>query len=121
MALAIGSDKAELIRLTQEADLVAPSSLPAELGNAFSAMFKRGRISLDDAKAALGVYLQIPLSLVEIDLETALELSHSLRVYAYDAYVIACGLDQQAPLLSLDEGQRQMARRAGLKVLEVAE
>jgi predicted nucleic acid-binding protein len=45
--------KPALIELATGTELLAPSSLAAELGNAFSAMFKRKRISLEEAKAAL--------------------------------------------------------------------
>jgi predicted nucleic acid-binding protein len=44
--------KPALIQLTAGTDLLAPSSLTAELGNAFSAMFKQRRISLEDANEA---------------------------------------------------------------------
>lgn len=108
-----------LIRLTQDAELLAPSSLPVELGNAFSAMFTRGRTSPGEAKAALEMFRQIPIHLTEIDLARALELSHELGVYAYDAYVIACSLEHRAPLLTLDTGQQAAARRAGVTVLEI--
>lgn len=112
--------KPALIRLTAGADLLVPSSLPAELGNAFSAMFKQRRISLEEAKAALEQYARIPIRFAEIDLPAALELSSRLAIYAYDAYVIHCGLLHRAPLLTLDAGQKQAALRAGLQVLEVS-
>jgi len=38
--------KRQLINLSKGADLIAPPSLHWEIGNAFSAMFKRKRISL---------------------------------------------------------------------------
>lgn len=111
--------KPVLVRLTEGAELLAPASLPVELGNAFSAMFKRGRISLESAKAAAEVYQRIPVRLTEIDLPRALEISHDLGIYAYDAYVIVCGLMHRAPMLTLDGGLRDAARRAGVQVLEV--
>ena len=40
------ASKPALIRLTEGVELLSPASLPAEMGNAFSAMFKRRRISL---------------------------------------------------------------------------
>jgi predicted nucleic acid-binding protein len=53
--------KEQLIVTTKGADLIAPSSLHWEIGNAFSAMFKRGRISLDQAKGAIKSYGDIPI------------------------------------------------------------
>ena len=53
--------KKELIKLTQGANLIAPSSLHWEIGNAFSAMFKRNKISLELAMKAIDAYKQIPI------------------------------------------------------------
>jgi predicted nucleic acid-binding protein len=50
----------------------------------------------------------------------ALDLSHRLGIYAYDAYLIACGLQYRSPVLTLDGGLRDAARRVGIEVLEVA-
>lgn len=124
VVIAVVTDEAHkpsLIRLTEGVELMSPSSLPIELGNAFSAMFKRGRISLANAKAAIDAYQRIPIRLTTIDLHHAVELSHQLGIYAYDAYLIACGLKHRAFLLTLDGGLRDAARRAGVEILEVKE
>src|SRR5881394_3984111 len=80
-------EKPMLISKTQGFDLFAPRSLHWEIGNAFSAMLKRDRITFEQAKMAIELYQQIPLNLVEIDLEQALEIANRLKIYAYDAYV----------------------------------
>jgi predicted nucleic acid-binding protein len=49
----------------------------------------------------------------------AVELSARLNVYAYDAYVIACAMNQRAPILTLDRGLIERARDLKLDVLEV--
>lgn len=51
--------KAELIRLTIGAELIAPLSLHWEIGNALSAMLKRNRVSLDEGRRALEEYRKI--------------------------------------------------------------
>lgn len=109
-----------LIRLAEGAELISPFSLPVEVGNAFSAMFKRKRISLEKAMAAAAAYQQIAIRLTEIDLGQALDLSHRLDIYAYDAYLIACSIQFRASLLTVDRGLRDAARRVKVKVLEVA-
>lgn len=111
--------KAVLVAQTQGADLFAPRSINWEIGNAFSAMLKRGRISLQQAQAAIEVYHQIPLNSVGADLAQAVELASRLNIYAYDAYIIAAALNQNCPLLSLDSGLRHAAKAAGASVLEV--
>lgn len=112
-------EKAILVTRTQDANLIAPHSIYWEIGNAFSAMLKRQRITLSQAKTAVKVYQQIPLNLIEIDLTQALELASQLNIYAYDAYIIACAVNQKCPLLSLDGGLMRAAQAAGVDVLEV--
>ena len=111
--------KASLIEVTVNATLCAPTSLHWEIGNAFSAMFKQKRLSLDDAQKALRIYKQIPLNLVDVDLGKSVRISSDQGVYAYDAYFIACAHKLQAPLLSLDKGLKLAATQAGIKLLEV--
>ncbi|MGC1522018.1 MAG: type II toxin-antitoxin system VapC family toxin [Steroidobacteraceae bacterium] len=112
-------ERAELIRLTKGATLVAPSSVHWEVGNALSAMFKRKAIELDVALKFLDAYGGIPVRFVDVPLKQAVELSWQLNIYAYDAYVIACAINQRAPLLSLDEGLLERARSLKVEVLEV--
>jgi len=113
-------EKAELVRLTRGATLVAPPSVHWEVGNALSAMFKRKAVSLDDALKLLESYAAIPIRLTDVALKQAVELSARLNVYAYDAYVIACATNQGAPILTLDSGLRTQARKLKLDVLEVS-
>ncbi|MBA3342196.1 MAG: type II toxin-antitoxin system VapC family toxin [Gemmatimonadaceae bacterium] len=108
-----------LIRQTMGVELVAPASVHWEIGNAFAAMLKRRRVSLDLVYEALASYERIPLRYVEVPLENALRLADELGIYAYDAYVIACAQRQQCSLISLDRGLTRAAARAGITVLEV--
>jgi len=66
--------KDELIKITKGSNLIVPSSLPWEIGNAFTAMFKRKRITLKKAMAALHFYRQIPLRFVDVPLSDAIEI-----------------------------------------------
>lgn len=110
-------EKVGLIRLTRGATLIAPPSVHWEVGNAFSAMFKRKATTLPKARQALAAYGRIPLRFVDVPLEQAMELSSQLRIYAYDAYVIACALNRQSALLSLDRELCTRARTFGINVL----
>jgi len=109
-----------LIAKSQGYDLIAPRSLYWEIGNAFSAMIKRGRITLEQAKAAIEIYEQIPINLINVDLKQALEIVDKHKVYAYDAYMIACALNRSCPLLTLDGGLAYAAKAAGVEVWEVS-
>jgi predicted nucleic acid-binding protein len=112
-------DKARLIRLTAGRDLIAPSSVHWEIGNAFSAMLRRGRVTLHQALQAIQVYYRIPIRFVEVELEESLRLAAELNVYAYDAYLIRCAVKYGAPLLSLDQALQRVARSKGVDVIEV--
>src|SRR4051812_21536835 len=77
--------KIALIEQTRGARFFAPRSVHWEVGNAFSAMLKRGRITPDQALKATEAYSQIPIDFIEVDLGRALRLASSLDIYAYDA------------------------------------
>ncbi len=109
-----------LISVTTGTDLLAPPSVHWEVGNAFSAMFKRRRLSLRQAHRALVAYRLIPIRFADIALARALEIAKDLDIYAYDAYVIACALQHRCPLLSLDQGLVYAAGRAGVNAMEVS-
>jgi predicted nucleic acid-binding protein len=113
------SSKPAIIQATQKADLLAPASIHWEIGNAFSAMFKRNRITLDEALEAVEIYKQIPIRVVDIELEEALRIAKQLNIYAYDAYLIRCAQKYSAPLLSLDEALLRVAEEFKVKVIKV--
>ena len=112
--------RGKLIELTRGADLLAPASVHWEIGNAFSAMIKRNRIELEQAMQAIAAYRQIPVRYVDVELDESLEIAAARHaLYAYDAYLIRCGLKFNAPLLSLDNGLLRAAEQAGVQVIEV--
>jgi predicted nucleic acid-binding protein len=111
--------KNALVKITHEADLIAPASIHWEIGNAFSVMLKRQRITVKQALQAINIYQQIPLRFVEIELSDALELAAELNINAYDAYLLRCAAKYRAPLLTLDEQLIRLAPQKGVKILEV--
>jgi predicted nucleic acid-binding protein len=113
-------ERTAVIRLSERAVLVAPQSMHWEIGNALSAMFKRRAIDLSQALALLEAYRAVPIRLAEIALTQAVEIAASLKIYAYDAYVIACALNHRAPLLTLDQTLAAHARSLSIDVPEVA-
>jgi predicted nucleic acid-binding protein len=109
----------ELLFAAEGRSLLAPVSLPWEIGNAFSAMFKQRRIRLDDAIAGIKLFRTMPIEFREIDLEKAVMLASRLGIYAYDAYMLQCALDNQVQILTLDRGLKAAARIAGVSICEV--
>jgi predicted nucleic acid-binding protein len=112
-------EKEQLILKTTGTYLWAPSSCHWEIGNAFSAMMKRNRITLVQTKKALRIYQQIPVRWVDVNIESAVEISNQLGIYAYDAYILACAAEKQCALISLDKGLLRAARTMGLQVMEM--
>ena len=112
--------KASLIACTQGATLIAPESLPWEVGNALSAMFKQKRLTLAEALAALESYHTIPIRLFALPLEHAVMIAHQADIYAYDAYVLACAQIQSAAIVSIDRGLKRAATALGIPFVEEA-
>lgn len=111
--------KADIIQATQGASLIAPASIHWEIANAFSAMLKRSRLTLEQAIKALAIYQQIPIRFVEVELEESLQIAEQLNIYAYDAYLLRCAQKQKTVLLSLDKALISSAKQLELQVVEV--
>lgn len=99
--------------------LIGPGSIPWEIGNAFSAMFKRNRLDIEEAKRGIEIFRSIPLRYISTDFANAVSLSKQTNMYAYDAYFLDCAVRQKAPLLTLDSKLKETARKLKIKILEV--
>ena len=111
--------KPRLIKLTKGEELIVPSSLHWEVGNALSALFKRNRVSISQIKDALKLYEQIPLKVIEPDLYKSLVIASKYSIYAYDAYFLECAVQMRFPLLTLDESLKRIAKTMEIKIIEV--
>lgn len=111
--------KKKLIKLTKGAELLAPKSVHWEIGNAFSAMLKRKRIEVSKVIKAIQLYDSIPIKFVDVELEESLLIADKLNIYAYDAYLIACSMKNHCPLISLDNGLIQAAKKFGVNTVEI--
>lgn len=114
-------EKEKLIQLTAGAELIAPLSVHWEVGNAFSSLLKRKRLTIKEVLAAVDIYLQIPVRFVEVELTESLELANEMSLYAYDAYLLRCAAKYRLPLITLDERLAEAARKKKIQVLEVEE
>ena len=111
--------RSAILQATKGADLIAPSSVHWEIGNALSAMIKRGRLSPAQAQSVVRSYERIPIRFVEVPLAEAVELAAEHGMYAYDAYVIVCARQQRCRLISLDKALLRTAATVGVEALEV--
>ncbi len=112
-------EKEAIIKATSGHTLVGPESIRWEIGNAFSAMFKKGRVSLREAQQAMAVFEVIPIRYLDVDFRHSLKLAHDNQIYAYDAYFLDCAMRYKAPLLSLDGQMTAKAKNLGINILEV--
>jgi predicted nucleic acid-binding protein len=112
-------EKEKLIPLVAGCSLIAPKSVYWEIGNAFSAMLKRGRVKLEQVDQALAVFRAIPVRYLDVDLREAIAIADQHGIYAYDAYLLASAMRHKAPLLSLDKQMVRMASDMCIDVLEV--
>ncbi|MFT3890436.1 MAG: type II toxin-antitoxin system VapC family toxin [Anaerolineales bacterium] len=115
------AEKDKLVALTKETELIAPLSVHWEMGNAFSSLLKRKRVTIEQALQAIEIYLQIPVRFVEVELTDSLELANEFGIYAYDAYLLRCAEKYRLPLLTLDSKLIQVAKEKKIQVLEVSE
>jgi predicted nucleic acid-binding protein len=112
-------EKERLIQQTRGFDLIAPESVHWEVGNAFSAMFKRKQTTWKQAVEAIAIYKKIPIRFIKVDLTISMEISHQLNIYAYDAYLVSCALKYDCSLISLDHKLLEASKRAGIITVEV--
>ena len=94
--------KPKIIEATKGQELIAPDSLKWEIGNAFSAMFKRNKISLEQAINAFKIFRQIHLRYSETDFDNALKISFENKIYAYNAYFLSLAQKHKCPFITLD-------------------
>lgn len=111
-------EKSHIVRVTAGHELVAPEVLPFEIGNALTAMLKRGTILPEEVSAAWDAVAAIPVDLRRLDVRAALGLAVRFGVYAYDAYFLECALSLRLPLLTLDRGMKHVAGELSIQIVE---
>ena len=114
-----GPEKPRIVELTTDGDLVAPGCVPWEIGNALSAMLKRGRLSIDVARSVFAAFEGIAIRYVPVEFGNALRLAGDHQLYAYDAYYLDCAHRHRMPLLTLDGRLRQVAATLGIAAPEI--
>ena len=105
-------ERAGIVQLTIGHDLVAPEVLPFEIGNALTALMKRGVLQGREVSAVWDVDLRA------VDIKEALGIAVRFGMYAYDAYFLECALSLRLPLLTLDKAMKSVARELVIEVLE---
>jgi predicted nucleic acid-binding protein len=112
------ANRPRIIALTRGHQLVAPEILPYEIGNALSALKKRGILDARQIREAWRSSQAIEVSLHRSNVDEALDIAAELSIYAYDAYFLECALALRASLLTLDKSMNRHARRLGIAIVE---
>ena len=112
-------EKHRIVELTADSDLLAPGCVPWEIGNALSAMIRRGRISTDIARLVFQTFERIPLRYVSVAFDNVLQLCGKYQLYACDACYLDCAQRHHIPILSLDKRLRRVAVALGIPTPEI--
>ena len=120
VAVIVGEpERSSIIENTAGNSLMGPGSIPWEIGNAFSAMFKRDRLTIDEAQKGLSIFNSIPLRYVEPDFIKVLTISKKTNIYAYGAYFLEIATRHNAPLLTLDKKLMASALDLNIEAMEI--
>jgi predicted nucleic acid-binding protein len=114
-------EKAAIVYVTSGAEITGPEILPYEIGNALAAMCKRRQIDPKEAHMVHEITAKIPVRLVAVDIQEALDIALRFNIYAYDAYFLQCAKSQSFPLLTLDRRMIQVARELGIHILDTGD
>jgi predicted nucleic acid-binding protein len=119
--MAVIADEPEsqiVINYTQNATIVSPIIISYEIANALTRMMKRNIIATEEQMVNLIKYFkQVPIKMVDIDLEKALKIAWQYKIYAYDAFYLEAAQRLQLPLVTFDGGMRRIGKDIGLNVL----
>jgi predicted nucleic acid-binding protein len=120
VAVILGEPERErIIELTARHTLIGPGSIPWEVGNAFSAMLKQDRLTIDDAQKGLAIFEQVPIQFTKPNFANSMAIAHQAKIYAYDAYILDCAIRHKAPILTLDRKLLMAAKSLKAGILEV--
>ena len=112
-------EKKSIVKLTKGSDPVSPLVLPYEIGNALSAMFRRGKLTKAQIVECYDIFSRIPVRLVDVDVKAAIQIASDYGIYAYDAYYLEAARRLKFNLLSLDKKMMSVASEIGIRLLEV--
>jgi predicted nucleic acid-binding protein len=111
-------EKEYIVNTTRNCELLSPSILPYEIGNALTRLKKRQILTEKQIITAYNDFRKIPLRLVEVDIEKALKIACKYSIYAYDAYYLEAACRLHLSLLTLDVPMKNIALNLNLRILE---
>jgi predicted nucleic acid-binding protein len=119
ISIVIDEPEKELaIKLSKGCTLLSPAMMPYEIGNALSRLQKRHVLDNKGVIGAYNAYKEIPIKLVQADIEQALRIACKYNIYAYDAYYLETAIRLKLPLLTFDEPMKQIGYNLKIEMVE---
>jgi len=110
-------EKEYIVKITKNCELLTPSMLPYEIGNALTRLKRRQILNEKQIIAVYNDFKKIPLRLLDVNIENALEIACKYSIYAYDAYYLEAASRLHLPLLTLDVPMKKIAKNLNLRTL----
>lgn len=110
-----GSER--VVSTVGENQLIAPSCLPFEIGNAISKLVKRKLISVYEGVSVFHEFVRTPIRLIEPDIPNSIVIAGESDSYAYDCYYLNVASQMVLPLFTYDEKMKETAAKRGIKCL----
>ncbi|MDR2101073.1 MAG: type II toxin-antitoxin system VapC family toxin [Treponema sp.] len=110
-------NKDTAIKLTKSSILLSPGMISYEIGNALISLYKRHKLRKDEVIEAYHDFENIPIRVLEVSMERALEISCKYNIYAYDAYYLETAKRLKLPLITFDISMRNVALDMNIPVL----
>jgi predicted nucleic acid-binding protein len=90
----------------------------SEIANGLTKMIKKKVIDGKEQMINLiRIFKQIPIKIVEADLEKALAIAWDHKIYAYDAFYLEAAKRIGLPLLTFDGEMRKIGKKIGIEIL----
>jgi predicted nucleic acid-binding protein len=110
-------ERALVENLTKNVTIVSPSMVSFEIANGLTKMMKRKIIDKNRMMSAFEYFKWIPIKIIEVDIEEALDIAWEYNIYAYDAFYLASAVRLGLPLLTFDGNMEKIGKEIGLTVL----
>jgi predicted nucleic acid-binding protein len=110
-------ERALVESLTKNTTILSPSMVSFEIANGLTKMMKRKIIDKQRMMSAFEYFKWIPIKILEVDIEDALEIAGEYNIYAYDACYLASAKKEDLPLLTFDGNMARIGKEIGLTIL----
>ena len=118
MAIIVKEPERDLvIKLTRNAIIVSPEMVSYEIANALTKMMKKKVIEKERMINAFNYFKDIPIKIVQINIEKALEIACDYNIYAYDACYLEAAKRLNLSLLTFDGNMAKVGKEMGIKIL----